>query len=78
MANAMIGGIGTICLRPMRGVCHVAKKELVGVLQVLLGQRRLQIADLPERDLLAKELLAFKVKVTVAGNETLEVARAGS
>lgn len=54
------------------GVFHVAKKELVGVLQVLLGQRRLQIADLPLRELLAKELMSFKAKVTVAGDETLD------
>jgi hypothetical protein len=49
------------------GVFHVAKKELVGVVQVLMGQRRLQIADLPERDRLAKEMLAFKVKVASRG-----------
>jgi hypothetical protein len=35
--------------------------------------RRLAIArELPEAAVLAKELLAFKVKITAAGNETFE------
>jgi hypothetical protein len=54
---------------------HVPKKELASTLQVLLQQRRLKIAPMPERDLLTKELLAFRVKVTVAGNETFEAWR---
>jgi hypothetical protein len=54
---------------------HVPKKELASTLQVLLQQRRLKIAPLPERDLLQKELLAFRVKVTVAGHETFEAWR---
>jgi hypothetical protein len=54
------------------GSWHVPKKELVSVLQVLLQQRRLKIAQLPERELLLKELQAFRVKVTVNANETFE------
>lgn len=55
---------------------HVPKKDLVGCLQVLLGTSRLQIA--PKLELarvLQKELLAFRVKVTQAGNETFAAWR---
>lgn len=56
---------------------HVAKKDLVGVMQVLLGTRRFQIASsLDNAKTLAKELSAFRVKVnTVTGNETFEAWR---
>src|SRR5262249_42950809 len=46
------------------GAWHVPKKELVSTLQVLLQGRRLKVANLPERELLVKELLNFKVKIT--------------
>jgi hypothetical protein len=50
---------------------HVAKVELVSVLQALLSSRRLKIAvELPEAGILIEELKAFKAKITVAGNET--------
>ena len=50
---------------------HVAKVELVSVLQALLSSRRLKIAaDLPEAGILIEELKAFRAKITVAGNET--------
>jgi hypothetical protein len=43
---------------------------------VLLQSRRLEVsAQLPEAKVLAKEMQAFKVKVTVAGNETFEAWR---
>jgi len=54
---------------------HVPKKELVGTLQVLLQTRRLKIAPLPEREILTQELLNFRVKVTLAANETFEAWR---
>jgi hypothetical protein len=57
------------------GAWHVPKKELVSVLQVLLQSGRLKIANLPERELLVKELLAFQVKITTAANETFEAWR---
>jgi hypothetical protein len=57
------------------GSWHVPKKELVSALQVLLQARRLDIAPLPERALLVKELTTFKVKITVAANETFEAWR---
>jgi hypothetical protein len=52
---------------------NVAKKELVGVMQVLLQTRRLKIAStLPMANTLTNELLNFKVKVTTIGSETFE------
>ena len=46
--------------------------ELVSVAQVLVQGRRIKFANVPERQLLIKELLAFKVKVSALGNETFE------
>jgi hypothetical protein len=57
------------------GAIHVPKKELASTLQALLQTRRLKIAALPEREVLVKELLAFRVRITVAGNETFEAWR---
>jgi hypothetical protein len=53
------------------GQFRVPKKELVGVLQVLLQTRRLRIAQaLPDAAVLADELKTFQVKITEAANET--------
>jgi hypothetical protein len=50
---------------------HVPKRDLVSVLQVLLQGERLKIAAaLPHAGTLRTELLNFKVKVTLAGNDT--------
>jgi hypothetical protein len=58
------------------GAWHVPKKELVSVLQVLLQSRRLKVASsLEHAATLTKELQAFRVKVTVAANETFEAWR---
>jgi hypothetical protein len=57
------------------GAWHIPKKELVSALQAPLSGRRLAIADLPERETLVRELLAFKVKVSTAGAETFEAWR---
>lgn len=76
------------CLRPITitaghkatpddggGWC-VPKKELVGVLQVLLQARRIKVPPaLPEAPTLVQELLAFRVKVTASANETFEAWR---
>lgn len=52
------------------GSFHVAKRELVSCLQVLLGQRRLRcVASLPEAATLTRELQGFQVKVSASGNE---------
>jgi hypothetical protein len=52
---------------------HVAKKELVGALQVLFQSQRLRIARrLPMAAVLTKELETFRVKVTASANETFE------
>jgi hypothetical protein len=54
----------------------VAKKDLVSAVQVPLQDRRLKIAaGLPLASVLAEELAAFRVKVTLAGNETFEAWR---
>jgi hypothetical protein len=58
------------------GGWNLPKKELAGVMQVLLQDRRLKIAEGPERDTLLKELRAFRVKVKVTtGHETFEAWR---
>jgi hypothetical protein len=55
------------------GRWHVAKKQLVSVLQVVLGQGRLKVApDLPECATLLRELGTFTVKVTESANESFE------
>lgn len=55
------------------GRWRVAKKQLVSVMQVLLGQRRLHIAEaLPEARTLQRELGTFSVKITDSANETFE------
>jgi hypothetical protein len=59
-----------------KGVWNVPKKELVGVLQVLLQSRRLKIVEsLPDAKTLTQELANFKVKVTASANETFEAWR---
>jgi hypothetical protein len=42
---------------------NVPKRNLVGVVQVPLQNKRLQIADNPLREILVQELLNFKVKI---------------
>jgi hypothetical protein len=55
------------------GAWSVPKKDLVGTVQVLLQAGRLRIAPaLPEAATLERELLAFRVKVTIHANETFE------
>jgi hypothetical protein len=52
---------------------HVAKKELVSALQVLLQSRRLRIASvMPMAAVLTKELETFRVKITASAHETFE------
>jgi hypothetical protein len=51
----------------------VPKRDLVGVLQVLLQTRRLRVANqLPEAATLERELLTFRAKTPAAGAETVE------
>jgi hypothetical protein len=59
------------------GSWHVAKKELVSALQVVLQGRRLDVAGgLRHAPVLLKELEAFKVKMNAAtGNEQFEAWR---
>ena len=58
------------------GFYRVPKKELVSVLQALLQTRSLTVArDMPLAEVLSKEFLNFRVKITIAGNETFEAWR---
>jgi hypothetical protein len=58
------------------GSWRVAKKQLASVVQVLLGNRRLHIAEgLQEAKTLKDELGKFTVKITEALNETYEAWR---
>ena len=51
----------------------VPKRDLVGVLQVLLQARRLRVAgQLPEATVLERELLKFRAKTPAAGAETVD------
>lgn len=60
------------------GQVRVPKKELVGVLQVLLQTRRLKVASgLKDAATLVRELETFRVKVTEAANETFGTWREG-
>lgn len=61
-----------------QGGFHLPKRELIGVLQVLLQTRRLRIPQtLPAAELLLRELQTFKVKITAARNETFAAWREG-
>jgi hypothetical protein len=67
---------GNAVSRDDQGVYHVAKKELVSTLQVLLQDHRLQIAPaLAHAETLEMELQNFRVKITAAANETFEAWR---
>ena len=61
--------------RADNGAWHVPKKELVSCLQALLRSQRLQVAALPERDLLTQEMRSFRVRITPAANETFAACR---
>jgi hypothetical protein len=69
------GGAQTACGED--GCWSVPKRELAGVLQVLLGTRRLKVSPaLPLAKALSKELATFKVKVNIAtGGESFEAWR---
>ncbi len=55
------------------GGYNVPKSYLKGVLQTVMGEQRITVADdLPDGELLKRELAAFRVKVTKAANEIYE------
>jgi hypothetical protein len=61
------------------GDWHVAKVQLVGILQVLLQSERLEIREgLRLRETLVSEFGEFKVKITAAANETWGAWREGA
>jgi hypothetical protein len=56
-----------------KGECHVPKKDLVAVVTSVLQRKLLAIPkSLPESTVLRDELVAFKAKITNAGNMTFE------
>jgi hypothetical protein len=60
------------------GHFYIPKKELISCLQVLLQARRFRVAgSLPDAHLLMKELETFKLRVTMARDETMESWREG-
>jgi hypothetical protein len=60
------------------GYLHVPKRDLVGVVQVLLQNARLRLAKgLPEVGVLTAELRNFKVKLTEAANDVYGAWREG-
>jgi hypothetical protein len=64
---------GSAVTNPGPGLWHVAKKQLVSIMQVILGNSRLRVAPNQEHaDTLKRELGTFKAKITDAGNETFE------
>jgi hypothetical protein len=63
---------GSAVTLPAPAHWRVAKKQLASVLVTLFSNRRLHIADVPERALLIREAEAFSVKITPEGNETFE------
>jgi len=73
VAVTITAGSAVTCVG--NGHWHVAKKQLVSVLQVLLGQDRLRIANQTEAVQLERELRTFTVKITSTANETFEAWR---
>lgn len=62
-----------------QGGWNVAKRILVGNLQVLLQSRRLKFADgLPDAQTMTDELLKFQVKITESANDTYGAWREGA
>jgi hypothetical protein len=59
-----------------QGGFHVPKRDLASSLQVAFATQRIKIAkNLPLSEILMKEIQAFKVKITTAGNDTYEAWR---
>lgn len=61
-----------------RGVWHVAKRDLVSVLQRWLGERRWKVSSgVDHAKLLSDEIRNFKLKISQSGHDTYEAAREG-
>jgi hypothetical protein len=56
------------------GFSNVGKKDLILSAVVALQHGRLKVGDLPNADLLKKELQEYRLKLTKHGNETFEGA----
>jgi hypothetical protein len=60
------------------GFYCVPKVELVSIVRVILDSTRLQIADVPDREVAVRELMTFRSKITAAANMTFESWREGA
>lgn len=59
-------------------LCRVPKRDLVSVLQILLQNGRLKVAEsLPEAQTLISEALNFRVKISDAGHDSYAAWREG-
>lgn len=59
-------------------IWHVPKRDLVTAVLMLMQSRRLRVANtIPEAATLVAELLNFRIKVTLAGNDQYEAWREG-
>lgn len=68
------GGNDATC--PAPGKYRVPKRDLISPLQVRLQDGTLRIArSLPHADLLIKEMLAFRAKISASGHDTYEAWR---
>jgi len=55
---------------------HVPKRDLVGLLQALMGTGRLKVASsLPDATTLRNELMNFRYKISVGGHDSYEAWR---
>lgn len=62
---------GNAVTHPDEDTYHIPKRDLAGVINVLLGTRRLTIAEgLPETRVLRAELENFKVKINLRGHDS--------
>lgn len=62
-----------------RGGWRVPKRDLVGVVQVLIQNQRLRIAaGLPEAEMLLRELEGFRVRISATGHDSYGAWRDGT
>jgi hypothetical protein len=76
-AAVVISG-GATPRRGGNGFLSVPKRDLIVTLQLLMQNRRLLVSkSLPDARALVKELEAYRLKVSLAGNETFDAHREG-
>jgi hypothetical protein len=74
MTAVTITGGNSVSLRNRGEIC-VPKRDLVSAVKLALQAGRLRIgSDLPEADVLIRELLAFEAKITTSGHDQYEAS----